>query len=396
MKEYPLVSILLPYYNDEQFLAKSISSILKQTYKHFELILINHASTDSSRAIAHSFSDSRIIHLDMVTNSGAGGGLIFKEFMHFAQGEYIKPFCADDEMNPECIEKLVEHLECRTDIDFCFGDVEYIDTNSKSLHDTWFNTREGFSLRNSEEDLLLLYFDKGLSPLPYIGSFVRRNVLEEIFLDNTLIMMFDMSIWFQLLLNGKKLSYLTKCVAKYRIHPGQVSGMEQMSIALTRSYFESCFFRCCLASRCKDITIIKSLLKSSKYIEKLVFVEDIPFVVLEYCFSTWRDQASYILLNQLMEDDAIRTRIESRFSFTIKSFRLLYSLQDRVKDGPVNEIKQDLSFRNKICNGFKKYKAKIFSTSAYDLTYKQLLFLFVRRIKVKYEYLKSKKKKYSM
>ena len=59
------VSVLIPYYNDREFFRQSIESVLNQTYKDFELILVNHATTDDCREIAHSYNDDRIIHLDM-------------------------------------------------------------------------------------------------------------------------------------------------------------------------------------------------------------------------------------------------------------------------------------------------------------------------------------------
>ena len=74
LKDQPLVSIFLPYYNDQKFLKKTIESILSQSYQNLELILFNHASTDTSRVIAHSFDDPRIIHLDAKENLGAGSG----------------------------------------------------------------------------------------------------------------------------------------------------------------------------------------------------------------------------------------------------------------------------------------------------------------------------------
>lgn len=74
MLNQPLVSVFLPYYNDEKFLEYSIKSVLEQSYENFELILLNHASTDSSYNIAHSFQDFRIKHVDMSINLGAGGG----------------------------------------------------------------------------------------------------------------------------------------------------------------------------------------------------------------------------------------------------------------------------------------------------------------------------------
>jgi glycosyltransferase involved in cell wall biosynthesis len=63
------VSILLPVYNDEEFISKSVSSVLKSTYKNFELIIINDGSTDKSPEIINNFKDPRIKLYDK-QNSG--------------------------------------------------------------------------------------------------------------------------------------------------------------------------------------------------------------------------------------------------------------------------------------------------------------------------------------
>ena len=83
----PEISVLIPYYNDEDFLRESIQSVLDQTYTDFELVLINHACTDSSRKIARSFEDGRIVHIDLPVNAGAG--VILDAFLKKARGTYV-------------------------------------------------------------------------------------------------------------------------------------------------------------------------------------------------------------------------------------------------------------------------------------------------------------------
>lgn len=72
--EEVLVSIFVPYYNDCAFLRDCIDSILNQSYKNFELILLDHASTDGSSQIAKAYTDGRIKHISLQKNLGAGGG----------------------------------------------------------------------------------------------------------------------------------------------------------------------------------------------------------------------------------------------------------------------------------------------------------------------------------
>ncbi len=92
MSNNPLVSVFIPYYNDSKYLRKAIDSIFAQTYKNFELILLNHASSDGSRDIAHSYHDKRIKHIDMPKNYGAGGEYYLKKCWRFLPENTLNPF----------------------------------------------------------------------------------------------------------------------------------------------------------------------------------------------------------------------------------------------------------------------------------------------------------------
>lgn len=103
------VSIILPVFNAEKFLQKSIQSILSQSYVNIELIIINDGSTDSSADIINKFNDERIVHLQNKKNLG----LISSLNIGFskASGEFIARMDADDISHPLRIEKQVNFLK---------------------------------------------------------------------------------------------------------------------------------------------------------------------------------------------------------------------------------------------------------------------------------------------
>lgn len=362
----PLVSVFIPYYNDEKFLYSAIDSVLKQTFEDFELILLNHASTDSSRDIAHSFNDPRVKHVDLDYNYGAGGGLLFRIFVKFAKGTYLKPFCADDLMKTDCLEHLVSFMDEHTEIDFCFGNVEYMDSDGNSLHDDWYNARPGFDYY-SDFDLLRKYYNC-TSVLPYIGSMIKACCLYDIELDNSIIMMFDMSLWFSLLLHGRHVGYYDGLVANYRIHDGQISGIKQKEIVVRRSLFEPFAYRCILNSNI-DIDLARELLiaEGSIYASKLREKSDIPFVANELSFRKYEDYVSYNNIHNMLQDEGYRVYLEKEFSFTVKTFRDLYS-------GKIASKEEN--------SRMKRFKDGLYSTSSGELSSVQLLYLLIRRIKV--------------
>ena len=122
----PLVSILLPYYNDKAFLADAIESVLGQTYQNFELVLFNHASTDGSRDIAHSYNDSRIIHVEAEKNLGAGATYNLALSLKQMTGSYFKTMCADDILCQDCLENMVMYAQENPTKDLIFGNLEFV------------------------------------------------------------------------------------------------------------------------------------------------------------------------------------------------------------------------------------------------------------------------------
>lgn len=316
------VSVLIPYYNDERFLRQSIESVLAQTFADFELVLVNHASTDGSREIARSFDDPRIVHVDMPVNHGAGGGLVVAEFMRVARGEFVKFFCADDIMRPECLATLVGHMDSHPGLSLAFGDLEYVDILEKDLGAHWFAARPKFSVNLTEVDCLRLLVD-GYSFLPWIGSIVRREDLLGIELDATMVMMFDISVWAQLLLKGCRLGFVESVVASYRVHDGQVSSLGRRAEASVLSHCErQVFFRC--FQTCRDVALVKEVFDGDEFVRRIQTAADIPLAVaLRYVaddkYAIW----AYQYVHDFLQDPAKRVEAESRMGITVAGFRNL-------------------------------------------------------------------------
>ena len=316
------VSVLIPYYNDERFLRQSIESVLAQTFSDFELVLVNHASTDGSRAIARSFGDPRIVHVDMPVNHGAGGGLVVEEFLKVARGEYVKFFCADDIMRSNCLATLVGYMESHEGLSFAFGDLEYVDILGKDLGAHWFAARPKFSVNLTEVDCLRLLVD-GFSFLPWVGSIVRRTALSGIELDATMVMMFDMSIWAQLLLKGCRLGFIGTIVASYRVHDGQVSALKHLGEAISLASRErQVFFR--YFQNCRDVALIRSVFPDDDFICRIQTAEDIPLAVaLRYVVVDKYAMWAYQCVHDHLQDPVKRAEAQVRMGLTVAGFRSL-------------------------------------------------------------------------
>ncbi|KRC61982.1 glycosyl transferase [Agromyces sp. Root81] len=105
----PLVSIVIPAYNNADYLAETIDSVLAQTYPNLEVIIADHASTDSTRAVMREYEhDERVTLLD--TPGGGGALRNWNRVSQAATGEYLKLVCGDDLLDPSIVEKQVAAL----------------------------------------------------------------------------------------------------------------------------------------------------------------------------------------------------------------------------------------------------------------------------------------------
>jgi len=105
----PLVSVIIPAYNAEKFIAKTLESVLSQTYQNIEILVVDDGSTDTTAEIVKSFAqkDRRII---LLQQSNAGVAAARNLAIEKSKGEYIAPIDADDIWYPPNLEKQIECL----------------------------------------------------------------------------------------------------------------------------------------------------------------------------------------------------------------------------------------------------------------------------------------------
>ncbi|RED99553.1 glycosyltransferase family 2 protein [Marinoscillum furvescens] len=120
----PLVTIITPIYNGEKYLAETISSVINQTYEHWELLLIDDGSTDLSLDIAQSFTDQRIRVFNQKNN---GVGSARNVGLNQMNGDYFCFLDADDILPPTAISRRLEKFQKDESLSFVDGVVSYVD-----------------------------------------------------------------------------------------------------------------------------------------------------------------------------------------------------------------------------------------------------------------------------
>jgi len=127
----PLVSIIVPAYNAEQYIAETIRSVIDQTFQGWELLIVNDGSTDKTAEISASFGDERI-HVIQQPNSGVSAAR--NAGLEKAAGKYVTFLDADDVLPSRSLGLRVAILEDQPDIDAVHGIVSIRD--EKLLNET--------------------------------------------------------------------------------------------------------------------------------------------------------------------------------------------------------------------------------------------------------------------
>lgn len=126
----PTVSVVMPVYNVERFVAYAISSVLAQSFTDFELVIVDDGGSDGSMAICESFTDPRI-RIIRQANRGLAGAR--NTGIHAARGEFVAFLDSDDAMSPVKLERHVAHLRTRPDVGVSYAGAELIDEENRLI-----------------------------------------------------------------------------------------------------------------------------------------------------------------------------------------------------------------------------------------------------------------------
>jgi glycosyltransferase involved in cell wall biosynthesis len=186
MLSTPLLSIGMPVYNGERFLAKALDSLLAQTFSDFELIISDNASSDATESICRSYAerDPRIQYSRNAENMGAGWNV--RRVYSLARGKYFKWHAHDDFCEPTLFEKCVTALEQNPELVLVQSKVRVLDENGVFVEDyEWPMRTESSDPVTRFRDLLLndhLCFQifgvirmEALKQLPPQGSYVNSD-----------------------------------------------------------------------------------------------------------------------------------------------------------------------------------------------------------------------------
>lgn len=205
------ISVVMSVYNSRDYLKEAIESILNQTFKEFEFIIIDDGSTDDSIEIIRQYAsiDSRIILIENESNIGLAGSL--NKGIRRATGKYIARQDADDISVLERLRIQLEFANAHTDIDVIGSNCFVIDINSEVVYEE----KSLSSDRDFQKNLLnrSAIFAHGC-------AFIKREKLIESGLyDERFYYVQDGELWLRLLSYNAKIYVLEDTLYYYRFTP---------------------------------------------------------------------------------------------------------------------------------------------------------------------------------
>ena len=177
----PLVSIIIPLYNQERYFDACIRSVCNQTYKNLEIIVVNDGSTDGSHEIAQKWAskDNRIKYL-----SGKNAGLIVARLKGYrmATGEYVFPLDSDDTLPRNAIEILAGYMR-EKNVDLVQGEMLRVigPVKKKNLYpkSEAFPYHQVVKQPELYDKYYLNFFGKGCFPITMCSKLYRKSVIDQ-------------------------------------------------------------------------------------------------------------------------------------------------------------------------------------------------------------------------
>jgi len=246
MSENPIISVLMPVYNCELFIYEAVQSILNQTFKDFELLVIDDCSTDNTIKIIESFNDKRIQLIRKKNNSGYTDSLNYG--ISIAKGNYIARMDGDDVSLPERFQIQVDFLDKYPDVILCGTGIKIINSDTILMHPS-----------THEEIKVKLCFSNSFY---HPTLLFRKSVLLDINYDKDFEPAEDYDLWTKLIFKGK-LSNINQVLLNYRVHPNQISNYKNEVQFNASTIAQLRMFQILFKDEVIDIELFKAAFKFS-------------------------------------------------------------------------------------------------------------------------------------
>lgn len=212
----PLVTVLMTVYNGENYLKAAVQSVLDQSFKDFEFLIINDCSTDNSPDVIRNFNDSRIRLIDNEMNIGQTRSL--NKGLSLAKGRYLARMDADDLAFPAWLEKNLNLLKSLPQTALVSCKALVIDGANKA--------QKILNTPTEWEEMVLRSLTA--SPVNHVGAVFKTDVILSVGgYDETLKIAADFELWSRLIRKNIQLATNDEVLVAIRVHEKSASVLEK-------------------------------------------------------------------------------------------------------------------------------------------------------------------------
>ena len=288
---HPYISVIIPSYNYEKYIGDTICSVLKQTYKNFQLIIVDDGSNDNSLDVIYSFSigDPRIKVLQHNDKKNHGLSATLQLGINAADGEYIAILEADDLWTPDCLEIRVKAIK-KENSGVIFNNIEHLIMDG--AHAEWFyayvprvmaeHKKRGIIEGNTKyikfkmgEELLIE------NKIPTFScSMIKRSYLKNCSFDTPIQQWLDRWLWCQLA-QMTTFMFIPAKLSYWRIHKDSFNNNNQIynktSMQVIISYIRNNFK---FYSELRNYLKNKDIIKKTCFKYKFLLYMPVLFIIL--------------------------------------------------------------------------------------------------------------------
>lgn len=243
MKNYPLVSILVPAYNHDAYVESCLDSVLNEPYPNKELIIINDGSTDKTHEIIVKWVSLNEDNINIRYFSRENRGICktLNELITNAEGEFIRVIASDDYLLAGGLEAMVDHLVANPSKKAVIGDCVVIDDVGHIVFNSGFDwLKKDKTLYQHDHGLLYEVIANWGIPGPVL--MVRKDIYKDIGNYDERLLAEDWDFYLRVVANNY-LSFLDFPVAAYRRHKNNYSlgrvGQRELHIKLLNTRLAS-------------------------------------------------------------------------------------------------------------------------------------------------------------
>ena len=221
-----LVSVLIPAYNHQAYVAQTLDSILNDNFKDKEIVIINDGSTDDTDDVIRKWINKNKNKISIIYKSRENRGLpkTLNELLRLSSGSYLVALSSDDYLLDGGIEKRYLYLVSHPDKYAVFADCIVVDNESRKTHDSGL-----FELRNADKKRL--FSDEGIKK-EFISNFVvpgpvlmvRRDFYNQFGNFNEEMYMEDYDLYLRFA-SKSLIGFLDEKVSAYRLHDANMSSI---------------------------------------------------------------------------------------------------------------------------------------------------------------------------